>query len=99
MQSMCRIIHFKQLSSDQLMKRLIFISKNEGIPFNTKGLQTICYISYGDMRRAINNLQLTAFTYEKIIKENVLKICKIPDPEEIVKIISNATTENSNLEK
>ena len=39
------------------------------------------------MRKAINDLQKAAYTFDKITKETVLNICKIPDPDEIKKII------------
>jgi replication factor C subunit 2/4 len=40
------------------------------------------------MRKSINDLQKTAFTFEKITKKTVLTICKIPDPDEIIKILN-----------
>ena len=86
-QSVCRIIRFKKLTDKQISTYLSKICKNEGIPYNKEGLSIICYISNGDMRKSINDLQKTAYTFEKITKETVLNICKIPDPEEIKKII------------
>ncbi len=59
------------------------------------------------MRKSINDLQKTAFTYQKITKKTVLKICRVPDPEEIKKIIElclqgdliNADTEMNSIIK
>lgn len=87
-QSKCRIIRFKKLTDKQISIYLAKICKAEEIEFNNSGLSTICYISNGDMRKAINNLQLTAYSYGKVTKQTVLKICKVPDPEEIKNIIS-----------
>lgn len=86
-QSVCRIIRFKKLTDDNIGQYLRKICDSEKIEYNDSGLSTICYISNGDMRKAINNLQLTAYSYNKINKKTVLKICKIPDPEEIKNII------------
>lgn len=86
-QSVCRIIRFKRLTDDQIKIYLINICKKEKINFNDDGLDTICYIANGDMRKAINNLQLTAYSYGNITKKNVLNICKVPDPEDIRYII------------
>ena len=86
-QSVCRIVRFKKLTDSQISKYLAKICQTEGIECNNSGLTTICYISNGDMRKSINNLQLTAYSYGKITKQNVLKICKFPDPEEIKGII------------
>jgi hypothetical protein len=66
----------------------------ENIKYDTEGLDTIYYISNGDMRKAINNLQITAFSFGKINKNGVTdknypcdivfmkrieNICKNPD--------------------
>lgn len=86
-QSVCRILRFKKLTDTQISTYLTKICKNENIPFDAGGLSTICYISNGDMRKAINDLQITAYTFRKISKDTVLKICKVPDPEDIKKIL------------
>ena len=86
-QSICRIIRFKKLSDEQITAYLEKICQVENIPYKKAGLGTICYISSGDMRMAINNLQLTAYAYQDITKQNVLSVCKLPDPDEIKKII------------
>ncbi|AAV50664.1 putative replication factor C small subunit [Acanthamoeba castellanii mimivirus] len=96
-QSICRILRFKKLTDEQINQYLSKICVNEKIPYDEQGLRTICYISNGDMRKSINDLQKTAFTFEKITKNLVLKICKVPDPEDIRKIISLCL--ESNLEK
>jgi replication factor C subunit 2/4 len=90
-QSVCHIIRFKKLTNVQISAYLSKICKQEGIECNKSGLDTICYISNGDMRKAINNLQLTAYSYNKVNKQTVLKICKMPDPEEIKRIIDYCT--------
>jgi len=87
-QSICRIIRFKILTDDQIKSYLSKICEIEKIPFDESGLSTICYISNGDMRKSINDLQKTAYTFGKITKETVLGICKVPDPDEIKKIIN-----------
>ena len=86
-QSVCRILRFKKLTDEQISAYLGKICDKEKIEYDKGGLKTICYISAGDMRKAINDLQKTAYTYGKITKDTVLSICKVPDPEEIKKII------------
>lgn len=86
-QSVCRILRFKKLTDQQISKYLEKICNAENIEYNNAGLSTICYISNGDMRKSINNLQLTAFATRKINKKNVLRVCKVPDPEQIKKIL------------
>ncbi len=86
-QSVCRIIRFKPVTDFQMSKYLEKICANENIKYNKSGIDTICYISSGDMRKSINNLQLTTYTYNNITKPHVLKICKLPDPDDIKDII------------
>lgn len=86
-QSVCRIIRFKKLTDKQINAYLSKICKKENISYDKNGLFTICYISDGDMRKAINNLQKTAYTFGTITKETVLGVCKVPDPEDISKIV------------
>lgn len=86
-QSVCRIIRFKPQTNEQIKGNLEKICNAEGLQYDDSGISTICYISNGDMRKAINDLQKTAYTFGKITKKTVLCICKIPDPEDIKKII------------
>ena len=96
-QSVCRIIRFKKLTEDQIKKFLSKICTIEQIPFTDAGLSTICYISDGDMRKSVNNLQLTSYSYGLVDKHTVLNVCKIPDLEDIELIIQ--ACEKCQLEK
>lgn len=87
-QSVCRIVRFKKLTEEQICTYLIKICEIEKILYYGDGLSMICYISDGDMRKAINDLQKTAYTFGEITKKRVLYICKVPNPEEIKKIIN-----------
>jgi replication factor C subunit 2/4 len=87
LQSICRIIRFRPLTDKQISHYLSEICEKENVKVNKDGLDTICYASNGDMRKAINNLQLTAFTYQSVNKKNVLNICKVPDPDDIKYIL------------
>lgn len=91
-QSVCRIIRFKKLTNPQIKQYLEKICQIENVTYNKIGLDTICYISDGDMRKSINNLQLTAFSFERITKKDVLDVCKMPDPEEICTIVGLCKT-------
>lgn len=86
-QSVCRIVRFKYLSNEQIYGCLEKICQAEDVSYEKKGLEMICYISGGDLRKAINDLQKTAYTFDVIKKSNVLCICKVPDPDEIKKIM------------
>lgn len=104
-QSLCRIVRYTPLSKEQIGRRLIKICEIEKVSYDKSGIDAICLISEGDLRKAVNNLQLTVYTYEKVNKNNVYKICKLPDPIRIQKIINycenndlnNAAQEISNI--
>lgn len=52
-----------------------------------EGLSLIHYVARGDMRKAINELQKTAFTYNKIVTDAVLRVCNTPNPIIISEIV------------
>jgi len=82
-QSVCHIVHLKKLSEPQIYNYLRKICEAEGVKYQKSGLELVCSISDGDMRKAINNLQIISYSYKIINKKNVLLICQVPDPEKI----------------
>ncbi|ARF10038.1 replication factor C small subunit [Indivirus ILV1] len=79
-QSRCIIFRYCRLSNDQLKLRLEHICKMENIPYSEEGLNIIITTSQGDLRQAINNLQLTFNGYINITPDNVYKLCDKPHP-------------------
>ena len=96
-QSRCCIFKFNSLDTSHIRYVAEKICKNEGIKYTEKGIDTILFTSYGDLRQTINNLQSTYSGYKEITYENVLKICDIPQPELLTCIINN-TMENKFLD-
>lgn len=91
-QSRCIILRFHRLRKDQIVERLKIICKMENLNINEKYLDTFAEISDGDLRNAINNLQLVNRSYSKINKENIYNVCSKPQPE-ILKTIINSCIE------
>jgi replication factor C subunit 2/4 len=87
-QTRCIILRYNYLSNDLIRKRLEYICKNEKIKYDKKSLDTILFISQGDIRSAINCLESTFFGYEKITDENIYKICEKPPHIQIENLIS-----------
>ncbi len=85
-QSRCVILRYRRLSNEQIKQRLETICNVENVSFTDKGLDAIVITAQGDMRRAINNLQLTFNGYKSVIPEHVYKICDRPHPMTIKKI-------------
>jgi replication factor C subunit 2/4 len=87
-QSMSKIINFKKLSDNQITEQLVKICDDKNISYTNNGISTISYLSEGDMRKAINEMQKIYYSYNKITKKHVMKICKIPDPHELMIIVT-----------
>lgn len=79
-QSRCVIFRYSRLTIKQMKSRLEHICKLENIKYSDEGLNTIITTSQGDLRQAINNLQLTFNGYSEIIPDNVYKLCDRPHP-------------------
>jgi len=57
LQSRCQLRTFKPIDDESLLKRLAWISANEGLEITEGDLQRICSRHTGDLRNAINALQ------------------------------------------
>lgn len=79
-QSRCIIFKYCRLSDDKMINRLLKICEIENVPYTMEGLNSIVMTAQGDLRKAINNLQLTFNGYNNIIPENVFKLCDKPSP-------------------
>eukprot|EP00826_Nyctotherus_ovalis_P044709 TRINITY_DN4853_c0_g1_i3.p1 TRINITY_DN4853_c0_g1~~TRINITY_DN4853_c0_g1_i3.p1 ORF type:complete len:219 (+),score=65.83 TRINITY_DN4853_c0_g1_i3:403-1059(+) len=89
-QSRCAIMRFSRLSDTEVVARLLKVIEKESIAYDHKGLEALVYLSDGDMRSALNNLQATVAGTGKVTHENVFKVCDQPRPEVIQEIISKA---------
>lgn len=79
-QSRCIILRYIRLSNEQIASRLKFICEKENVPYTEDGINEIANITQGDLRQAINNLQLIYNGYRDITPENVYRLCDIPHP-------------------
>ncbi len=91
-QSRCAIMRFARLNDAEVIARLVQVIEKEKIEYEQKGLEAIVYLSDGDMRSALNNLQATVAGYGKVTYDNVFKVCDQPKPEVIQEIILKART-------
>lgn len=77
-QSRCTILKYVRLTNQQMIDRLKIICEKENVPYEIKGLDAILTIAQGDLRKAINCLQLTFNGYTNVNVENVYKLCDKP---------------------
>lgn len=79
-QSRCIIFRYKRLNNEDVEKKLKNVCEKENVTYTKDGLDAIILTSQGDLRKAINNLQLIYNGYKNITPENVYKLCDKPDP-------------------
>lgn len=79
-QSRCIILRYARLDNKHIAERLKKICHEEKIKYTDEGIDAIVLTAQGDLRKAINNIQLTFNGYCKIIPENVHKLCDTPHP-------------------
>lgn len=85
----CNIIRFTSISRDKMLHRLKEICKLEKVKFTIEALEIIERLSGGDIREAINNLELVAKSNDIVNEDAVLEICNIPRPEDIRALIKS----------
>ena len=97
LQSGCHIVKYPPLSNEICYKRICDICKLEGIinadtdkdkmKIIDEGIKAIIQITNGDLRSAINMLQITYNRYNTITSDNVFTIHDNPHPEKSKEII------------
>ena len=88
-QSRCIILKYIKLTNSQIVVRLKQICKIEKIKSDKSCLTEIADLSHGDLRHAINNIQLMFNKYGVIKTEHIPDICNLPQPITIKQIFIN----------
>ena len=88
-QSRCAILRFSRLSEKQLLARLLFVCRAEALTYTPEGLEALIFTSEGDMRNALNNMQATHAGFGSITDANVFKVCDMPHPTIVKKVIGS----------
>lgn len=88
-QSKCIILRYTRLSLVQITDKLKNIAITENIKFEDNALTCIGNIAHGDMRQAINILQLLHNKNGKITEKSVNDSCDMPQPLVIKQIFAD----------
>ena len=78
--SRCMKFRFKQIPKDVQIQRLKTICKREDLKYHNNAIECVVDISHGDLRKALNLLQMansTKIEDEKITREDVLFISDV----------------------
>lgn len=87
-QSRCLILRYMRVSNLQMIERLENICKLENVTYQKSALSQIADLSRGDMRNAINTLQLVFGKYGTVNNDHINDICDLPQPVSIRNIFA-----------
>ncbi len=93
-QSRCAIFRFTPLRAENIKERLKYIAGKEGKKITDEALNAIVYIAAGDMRKAINVLQMSAAISDVIEESTVYHATGIARREDVEKIVKKALSGN-----
>lgn len=93
-QSRCAVFRFSPLGEDEVKTLVWRIAEKEGLEINDEALDAIIYVSQGDLRKAINTLQVAATLNRSIDGDVVYKSSSAARPEEVKEMIELALNGN-----
>jgi len=82
-QSRCAVFRFRPIKAEDLEKYLKFVAAKEGLTVTKEGYESLTYLAQGDLRRAINGLQMAAAAKEDITADVVYQAVAAARPEEV----------------
>jgi len=93
-QEKCSIIRCSEIPHKVMAKRLTEICEMEGIAHTADGINLIVKNAEGDIRIALNNLEMVHTSCDIVNVENVKRKCDVRRSEDIVKLINNCYKKN-----
>jgi replication factor C small subunit len=89
-QSRCSVMRFSPLKEDEIRKFILRIEEGEGVDVTESGFETLLYVSQGDLRKAVNILQVAASFSKTIDSDNLYESSAMARPEDIGELIELA---------
>jgi replication factor C small subunit len=93
-QSRCTVFRFSRIKPDAIQKYLRKIAKEEKLEITEDGFETLIFVSKGDLRKAINVLQVGASIDKKITAELLYETSSTAKPEDVKLLIDSALSGN-----
>ena len=93
-QSRCTVFRFGPIKPDDVKKYMRKIASQEKLEITPDGLETLIFISRGDLRKAINVLQVGASINKKITADLLYETSATAKPEDVKSLINTALTGN-----
>lgn len=91
-QSRTAVFRFRPLKPEAIRAYLARVAKAEGLKVSEKAFDALVYVASGDMRRAVNALQVAASVTTTIDEETLYKTASTARPEEVRKLIEVSLT-------
>ena len=82
-QSRCAVFRFKPLSRDDVRGFLERIISSEGVDIEPEAIDGLVHVARGDLRRAVNSLQVAASTGRRVDMDTVYQVTGMADPDEV----------------
>lgn len=89
-QSRCTVFRFHPIKADDIKKYMCKIASIEKLEITPDGMETLIFISRGDLRKAINILQVGASVTRKITAEVLYETSATAKPEDVKTLINSA---------
>ena len=89
-QSRCTVFRFHPIKADDVKKYMGKIASKEKLEIKPDGLETLIFISRGDLRKAINILQVGASMNKKITAELLYETSATAKPEDVKNLVNSA---------
>jgi replication factor C small subunit len=89
-QSRCAVFRFRPLPKEAIVNYLAMIVEKEGATITEEALEALVHVAQGDMRKAVNSLQVAASLGEDITIEVVYQTTGTARPEEVRSLLETA---------
>jgi replication factor C small subunit len=89
-QSRCALFRFRPLKPEEIKSLVRRIAKEEKLEITQDGIDAIIYVARGDLRKAINTLQVAATAHKTINEDSVYETTATAHPDEIRGLVETA---------
>ncbi|MEE3242507.1 MAG: Replication factor C small subunit, partial [Candidatus Thermoplasmatota archaeon] len=93
-QSRCAVFRFRPIKAEDVERYLKFVSVKEELKVDKEAYESLTYLAQGDLRRAINGLQMAAAANVDITADVVYQAVAAARPEEVREALEMALDNN-----
>ena len=93
-QSRCAVFRFRPLKAEDVERYLKFVAVKEELNIDKEAYESLSYLAQGDLRRAINGLQMAAAANVDITQDVVYQAVAAARPEEVKEALEMSLNNN-----